>query len=119
MKQKLLTNEELGAALMKSPAERVTKEYIESRITSAEFTKLGETVTLCNIVIDNGFSVRGESACVNPENYNRAIGERVAHDQAFGKLWAFFGFLLAETGHQKKLLDAANEKMAGCEKVAE
>jgi hypothetical protein len=42
-----------------------------------------ETVTVCSIKLDNGYSVRGESACVNPENYNREIGEKIAYDNAF------------------------------------
>ena len=47
-------------------------------------------------VLDNGFSVSGESACVNPENYNQQIGEKIAFDNAFRQLWPLFGFLLAE-----------------------
>ena len=91
----LITDKKLDELLAASPAERVTKEYIESRIASTEFHRIGETVTLCNITLDNGFSVRGESACVNPENYNQQIGEKIAYDNAFRLLWSPFGFLLA------------------------
>lgn len=92
----MLNDQELDAALAASPAERVTKEYIDSRIAHRKFTRLDSTVTLCSITLDNGYSVRGESACVNPENYNQEIGERIANDNAYGKLWPLFGFLLAE-----------------------
>ena len=92
----MLNDNELNDALNASPAPRVTKEQMEARIVRTEFYPVGETVTICNIVLDNGYSVRGESACVNPANYNKEIGERVAHDQAFNKLWPLFGFLLAE-----------------------
>ncbi len=71
------------------------------RITSTDFPRIGETVTHCRIVIDNGFSVSGESACVNPENYNQQIGERIAYDNAFRQLWPLFGFLLAEKNKLK------------------
>lgn len=96
----MLTNEELEVKLAESPAPRVTKEYMESRIARMVTSKLPftETVTVCHLELDNGFSVRGESACVNPANYNQEIGEKIAYDNAFQKLWAFFGFLLAETG---------------------
>jgi Phage protein (N4 Gp49/phage Sf6 gene 66) family len=107
-KPSLLTNEELDKALAASPAERVTKEYMESRIASTDFTRLAGTVTICSITLDNGYSVRGESACVNPENYNQQIGEKIAYDQAFGKLWPLFGFLLAE----KNKLAAAEKEAA-------
>lgn len=76
---------------------RVTEEYMQSRIKRIEFHHLpGTTVTVCNITLDNGYSVRGESACVSPENYDPEIGNHYAKKQAFDKLWPLFGFLLAE-----------------------
>ncbi len=97
----LITNEKLEELLAASPAERVTPEYIKSRIAATTFTRIGETVTHCRIVLDNGFSVSGESACVNPENYNQQIGEKIAYDNAFRQLWPLFGFLLAEKNKLK------------------
>jgi len=96
MSNQLITDLQLSQKLSESPAPRVTKKQIESRIASVSFVRQFDTVTLCNIKLDNGFSVRGESACVNPENYNKEIGERIAYDNAFDKLWPLFGFLLAE-----------------------
>jgi hypothetical protein len=84
--------------LSASPGERVTLEYIQSRIASKDFLVLsGSTITICNIVLDNGYSVRGESACVDPANFNKEIGQHYAEKQALDKLWPLFGFLLAET----------------------
>jgi hypothetical protein len=97
----MLNDEELNVALKNCPAERVTKDYIESRIKQVGYFKIGETVTICNIFLDNGYSVRGESACVNPENYNQKIGERIAYDNAFSELWPLFGFMLAEKNFSK------------------
>ncbi|MEW4568018.1 Gp49 family protein [Tautonia sp. JC769] len=93
---KIISDEKLNELLAASPAERVTKEYMESRIAKTDFHCLGETVTICSITLDNGYSVRGESACVKPENYNQQIGEKIAFDNAFRQLWPLFGFLLAE-----------------------
>lgn len=98
----LITNEKLDELLAASPAERVTKEYMESRIADRQFSRLGETVTHCRIVLDNGYSVSGESACVNVENYNQQIGEKIAFDNAFRQLWPLFGFLLAEKNRALK-----------------
>jgi hypothetical protein len=92
----MLDNEGLEQKLAESPAPRVTKDQIDARIAGVEFNKLGETLTHCAIKLDNGFIVTGESACVNAANYNKEIGEKIAYDNAFNKLWAFFGFLLAE-----------------------
>jgi hypothetical protein len=98
----MLTNTELEQKLNESPAERVTPEYMHSRISNVDFTKLTDTVTICNITLDNGYSVRGESACVKPENYNKEIGEKIAYENAFKQLWSLFGFLLAENGTLNK-----------------
>lgn len=96
----MLSEIELEEKLKASPAPRITEQDICARITEVKYTHVFETVTICNIKLDNGFSVRGESACVNPENYNQEIGETIAYDNAFGKLWPFFGFALAERQHQ-------------------
>jgi len=93
----------------KSPSDwRVTEESMERRIKKVEFHRLpGTTVTLCNITLDNGYSVRGESACVDPANYNEDVGQTIAKRNAFQKLWPLFGFLVAE---MKFRHDAQNEE---------
>lgn len=108
----LISDEKLDELLANSPAERVTKESIDSRIKEVGYTRLSETVTICSINLDNGYSVRGESACVNPENYNEEIGQRVAFDNAYAKLWGLFGFLLAESTyrHGKKAGSEATQE---------
>lgn len=96
----LLSDDELNQKLAERAATSVTKEYMESRIAKTEFHVIqNSTVTICSITLDNGYSVRGESACVNPDNFNKEIGERIAHDNAFKNLWPLFGFLLAEKNY--------------------
>jgi hypothetical protein len=96
----MMTNDELKTAIAAMPGEKVTPDYMKSRITDIDYTVLpATTVTICSITLDNGFSVRGESACVDPANFNREIGQKIAHDNAFNKLWPLFGFLLAEARH--------------------
>lgn len=80
------------------PGDKVTKEQIESRIKSVDYHVLPKsTVTVCNITLDNEFSVRGESACVDPTNYRKEVGEHYAYEKAFAALWPLFGFLLSES----------------------
>lgn len=97
----MMTDQELASALASLPGEHVTAEYMLSRITEIQYRRFGETLTLCHIVLDNGYSVRGESACVDPANYREDIGQKLAHDDAFRKLWPLFGFLLAEGRHRR------------------
>ena len=96
-----MVTDEMNAALAALPGDKVTSEQMEARIVDTTFIRIGETVTLCSLTLDNGYSVRGESACVDPTNYNQEIGEKLARDQAFGKLWPLFGFLLAEARYLK------------------
>lgn len=94
----LLTPEELEQSLAALTGQRITPEYIEGRIIDRTYMIIpGTTTTICNISLDNGFSVRGESACVDKANFNPDIGETYAHKAAFDKLWPLFGFLLAES----------------------
>lgn len=37
-------------------------------------------LTFCVLVLRNGFTVTGESACVSQENFNAEIGRRIARD---------------------------------------
>jgi hypothetical protein len=99
----MLDDNQLKNAMQNCPAKKVEKDYIDSRIVKSAtvWTKFGETVTICQITLDNGYSVRGESACVNAANYRQEIGEKIAYDNAFNKLWPLFGFDLAETQHKK------------------
>lgn len=93
----MLNDDELKAALDASPGERVTEDYMRSRFKDVGFHSLpNSTMTICTIQLDNGFTVTGESACVDPANFKREIGEKIAFDMALGKLWPLFGFLLAE-----------------------
>lgn len=89
--------QQLEAAIAATPGEKVTKDYINSRIKyPPRFERIGVTLTHCSIEVDNGFIVTGESSCVDPQNYRQEIGEQIAYDNAYAKLWPLFGFLLAE-----------------------
>ena len=53
-------------------------------------------LTFCVIVLKNGFKVTGESACANPENFDRIIGQKIAYENAREKIWMLEGYLLKE-----------------------
>jgi hypothetical protein len=75
----------------------IDKPYIISRMKDVSYFVIpGTTCTICNITMANGFGVRGESACVDPRNFDEAIGRGIAYENAFDKLWQLEGYLLAE-----------------------
>lgn len=53
-------------------------------------------VTICIIILENGFKVEGTSACVDPKIYNEAIGQQEAYKAAFDKIWEKEGYLLKQ-----------------------
>ena len=55
-----------------------------------------ELLTFCVLVLKNGFTVTGESACASPENFNAEIGRRIARESAVQKVWPLLGFRLRD-----------------------
>lgn len=51
-------------------------------------------LTFCVLVLKNGFTVTGESACASPENFNAEIGRRIARENAVAKVWPLMGYEL-------------------------
>ena len=59
-----------------------------------------ETLTFCVLILKNGFTVTGESACASPENFDAEIGKKVARENARNKVWMLEGYLLKEKLYQ-------------------
>ena len=84
-----------AAALVATlPERKLTKEFLESEIDTVEYNRFGDTNTHCTIKTKSGFSFTGESACVDPNNYNKELGEKYAYENAFNKMWTPYGFWL-------------------------
>lgn len=91
-------------------APRITMEDIEANIVAeyyangagafsnntmpvGHYTALN-MLTLCVLVLRNGFTVTGESACVSLENFNPQIGRKIAREKAIEKIWPLMGYAL-------------------------
>jgi hypothetical protein len=53
-------------------------------------------LTFCVLVLKNGFTVTGESACASPQNFNAELGRKIARGHAVAKIWQLEGYLLRE-----------------------
>lgn len=53
-------------------------------------------LTFCVLVLKNGFTVTGESACASPENFNAELGQKIARANAVNKIWPLEGYLLKQ-----------------------
>lgn len=59
-------------------------------------------LTFCVMVLSNGFTVTGESACASPENFDPEIGRKIARENAVNKIWMLEGYLLKQRLHDDR-----------------
>ena len=97
-------------ALPKNEAPKITLDDIETNIVSEHYFTAADGVlgaskkarsndplgllTFCVLVLRNGFTVTGESACVSPENFDAEIGQKIARQNAVQKIWPLMGYEL-------------------------
>jgi hypothetical protein len=62
--------------------------------TTLDINRSLSCLTICVIILKNGFTLVGESACASPENFDADIGHKIARDNARGKIWALEGYAL-------------------------
>ncbi|MDJ0905409.1 MAG: Gp49 family protein [Woeseiaceae bacterium] len=76
----------------------VTTEAVEAAITGAQFHHFPEsTVTVCLLELANGFTIVGQSACVNPDNFDAALGRELAQEDAKQQVYRFLAFRMMDT----------------------
>lgn len=100
-------------------APRVTPNDVENEIASEHYGTADalcaiddvpqlRLLTFCVLVLRNGFTVTGESACASPENFDRDLGRKIARGNAVGKVWPLLGFRLRDTLSDVPTLAAGN-----------
>ena len=78
-------------------APRVTLQDVEKAIVKESYTVLpNERTTVCQLTLDNGFTIEGSSACVSKENFDAAIGNKLARENALDGVWHVLGIRLAD-----------------------
>jgi len=83
-------------------APRVTPEHLESVIASEQYHVFPDTTfTACLLTLANGYTVIGESACASPENFDSALGRKIARENAKNKIWQLEGYLLKQRLSEK------------------
>jgi Phage protein (N4 Gp49/phage Sf6 gene 66) family len=106
-------------------APRITPEDIEANIASEHFFTAFEAacigaaiyhvathdadslrlLTFCVLILKNGFTVTGESACASPENFDAELGRKIARENAVEKMWPLMGYEL-----KSRLANASEEQ---------
>lgn len=75
----------------------VTLEGITAKVKEVSYTFLADgRTTVCQITMENGFTVLGSSSCVDARNFNVADGQKYSYENAFNKTWELEGYLLRQ-----------------------
>lgn len=94
-------------------APRITPADIEANITKEHYFTAADgmkdqayhpslsLLTFCVLVLRNGFTVTGESACASPENFDAELGRKIARQNAVSKMWPLMGYELKERLHTR------------------
>lgn len=53
-------------------------------------------LTFCVLVLKNGYTVTGQSSCVDPATFNPLTGREIALENAKEKVWPLLGFRLKD-----------------------
>lgn len=76
---------------------KLSVESIESKIANTDLIRVpNTTTTLCFLHLENGYTVVGKSACIDPKEYQEEIGASIAYEDALNKVWELEGYLLAQ-----------------------
>ena len=79
---------------------KVTIEQIHAKIVGETYIIMPDLrTTLCQLTLENGYTVIGQSACVDIENFDASLGRHYAKEDAINKVWPLEGYLLAERMH--------------------
>lgn len=98
----LQSSEAIAASVQKTPF-RVTLESIEAKVVREEYINplAVPHLTICVLVLQNGYSCIGTSAPADPANFDAAAGKTFARADALRKVWPLEGYLLRQEMAQK------------------
>ena len=83
-------------------AHTVTENQLRTLIVDEMYYRFpGTTTTVCCLKLQNGFSVIGHSACVDPPNFDERVGRSIAYDNAFQEMWQLEGYRLCQELHHQ------------------
>lgn len=70
------------------------KAMLEEVICGAPVLPALRLLTFCVLVLKNGYTVVGTSACASPDNFDAEIGRKVARKSAVEQIWPLMGYAL-------------------------
>lgn len=93
----LRITDDASKAVQKTP-HRVSLDSMEKKIVHAEYIH-PDTIphmTICVMMLTNGFALVGKSAPADPENFDEKLGMKFAYEDALRQMWPLEAYLLRE-----------------------
>lgn len=76
-------------------APRLTPELIDAQIKYVEYWRVpNTTTTVCAMVLQNNFTIIGQSAAASMANFDEEIGKQIAYQDAREQIWKLEGYVL-------------------------
>lgn len=93
----LETTDAESAAVQKTP-NRVTLDSLKAKVEREEYIhpECLPTLTVCVLLLSNGFTIVGKSAPADPDNFNAELGRKFAYEDAMRQMWPLEGYALRE-----------------------
>lgn len=89
-------------------APRLSPAKIDAVIVGETYTELPSgKCMICELTLENGFTVRGESSCVSKENFDLEIGRKISREDARKKIWGLEAYLLQQRLYDDSCCDPA------------
>ena len=109
----LQSTEQECAAVAVAP--RVSLASLEAKITARHDFTAGaalvalnhpaidalDLLSICILVLQNGFTIIGKSAPASAANFNAELGRKLAYEDAIRQVWPLEGYLLRERLHHE------------------
>jgi len=78
-------------------SDKVTPQRVEDNILAVQFHHfVGTTLITCCITLKNGFTVTGESACANSDDFDKRLSKRLAFSKAKDKIGELLAFRICD-----------------------
>lgn len=107
----LQQSDDEAAAVATAP--RVTLESMKKKIAETYYFTAAEAIglepsmggplailTICVVVLENGFTLLGKSAPASAANFNAEFGQKLAYEDCIRQMWPLEGYLLRQQRHE-------------------
>lgn len=107
----LQQSDDEAAAVATAP--RVTLASMEAKVSEKHFFTAAQAIghppgeggplailTICVVLLENGFSLLGKSAPAAAANFNAEFGQKLAYEDCIRQMWPLEGYLLRQQRHE-------------------